>query len=753
MNKRYIVKAGAFCITIIFLLLTSPTSICVNNGNETYTITSENLEWYWKPSYRDYSPNGMPDFDQAQKNWKVIFPGKNGVLNSVPAGDDVISSDGKRIAPGNNCNLESIPAGDDVVQYGFCGPVALANCFWWFDSKFESKPGQPGDGKDTFSLVKDYGAGDDHIKGNVPLLIEKLAIATKTASEGTAIINNMQNAIDDWFDDTGLSYMFTETTYNAPTFQFVEDQIEKSQDVILLLGYYDVEGGGKLVDQQQTQISKFENIPDYPKIMWQMFIPTISVLDAVNVTLAGPVQSTITVFVYNANWQLLGSSSMQLQAIGPPTWYQFHFSNSISLIPGQPYYISLTSSAQNPSWMWFYWGGPLDNYDGPGSSSLGGVCDFAFKTEYKLTEIITRIEGHYVTCAGVYSAASKIGFSDPARNIKNPLGTDHNDAKNVSHDEHTISSVNVPISPYKWWLPNFPSGYDYTVVEQAIVICPKPSIDIDKKVWDSSAKQWVEDINADVCTNVKFNITLHNNGGYNLTNIVVIDTLPVCLEYVNGSANPHETEIIGNKIKWIFNGPLEYCNKITINFEAHVISEGVNINNVTVNANSVEGSAEDYDTAIVHAMKKRVADLECTGSLSWSRIKQGSTVYGNFIVKNVGESGSLLDWKISEYPSWGTWVFTPSEGYDLTPEAGEITVVVTLVAPKAKSISFVYNLYKTEEFTGNVTITNQENPSDKEVIPVSITVSKSKAFTYLDFYRLLIFRFPFFEKMLKQYYN
>ncbi|MCJ7571733.1 MAG: hypothetical protein MUO82_07635, partial [Candidatus Thermoplasmatota archaeon] len=187
MKKRYIVKAGAFCITIIFLLLASPSSICVNNVNKTYAKTSENFAWYWKPSYPDYAPKGMPDFDQAQKNWKVIFPGNNGILNSVPAGDDIISSDGKRIAPGNNCNLETIPTGDDVAQFGFCGPVALANCFWWFDSIFECKPGQPGDGKDTFSLVKDYGAGDDHIKGNVPLLIEKLAIATKTAREGTAI--------------------------------------------------------------------------------------------------------------------------------------------------------------------------------------------------------------------------------------------------------------------------------------------------------------------------------------------------------------------------------------------------------------------------------------------------------------------------------------------------------------------------------------------------------------------------------------
>ncbi|MCJ7571476.1 MAG: DUF11 domain-containing protein, partial [Candidatus Thermoplasmatota archaeon] len=534
--------------------------------------------------------------------------------------------------------------------------------------------------------------------------------------------------------------MFTETTYNAPTFQFIENQIEKSQDVILLLGYYDVEGGGgKLVDQKQTAFNNPEYIPPVPEYLWQMFIPTVNVLDAVNVTLSGPVPSTVTVWVYNANWALLGSSSMQLQPTAVPTWFQFHFSNSIPLIPGQPYFISLSSSSQNPPWMWWYWMGPPDKYLGPGTSSLSPDSDFTFKTEYKQTSQISRKEGHYVTCAGVNSAASKIGFSDPARNTINPVASDHNDAKNISHDEYTISSVNVPIASYKWWLPNFPSGYDYTVVEQAIVICPKPSVDIDKKVWNPSAKQWVEEINASVCTNVKFNITLHNNGGYNLTNIVVIDTLPVCLEYVKGSANPQETEIIGNKIKWTFTGPLEYCNTITITFEAHVISEGLNINNVTVNANSVEGSAEDYDTAVVHGTIKRIADLECTGSLSWSRIKQGSTVYGNFTVKNIGESGSLLDWAISEHPSWGTWTFKPSKGSNLTPEAGEITVQVTLVAPKAKSIPLAYYLDNTEEFTGNVTIINQENPSDKEVILVSITVSKSKAFTFLKIYEYIIY--------------
>ena len=111
--------------------------------------------------------------------------------------------------------------------------------------------------------------------------------------------------------------------------------------------------------------------------------------------------------------------------------------------------------------------------------------------------------------------------------------------------------------------------------------------------------------------------------------------------------------------------------------------------------------------------------------------------------------GSKLDWEIDSYPQdWGTWTFTPSEGSDLTPEAGTITVQVTLVAPKAKSIPLAYKLDTTKEFTGNVTIINKENPNDKEVIPISITVSKNKAFTFLNIYEYLLYRFPILGKIL-----
>ena len=75
---------------------------------------------------------------------------------------------------------------------------------------------------------------------------------------------------------------------------------------------------------------------------------------------------------------------------------------------------------------------------------------------------------------------------------------------------------------------------------------------------------------------------------------------------------------------------------------------------------------------------------------------------------------------------------------------------MNLVAPKVKSLFFMYDLGKSKDFTGNITIVNKDNPSDKEVIPVSLTVSKIKLFNLFDIYHYLLYRFPFFEKILNQ---
>lgn len=219
--------------------------------------------WYFKEPYQNpyrdgappntppsgnYAPSGMPDFDETQDTWQTINAGPNGTVDSILAGDDVMANPnpgpyGIGIAPGPNCALESTLLGDDQVIYSFCGPSAVANCFWWFDAKFGNHSGYPGDGEDEFSLVTNYGAGDDHSVNNVPLLINTLANCMLTTTKGTTSVTDMQSCINTWLSSAGLSNILYEHTEPKPDFYWIEEEIKKSQDVILLLGFWEHRGG------------------------------------------------------------------------------------------------------------------------------------------------------------------------------------------------------------------------------------------------------------------------------------------------------------------------------------------------------------------------------------------------------------------------------------------------------------------------------------------------------------------------------
>jgi C1A family cysteine protease len=120
-------------------------------------------------------------------------------------------------------------------------------------------------------------------------------------------------------------------------------------------------------------------------------------------------------------------------------------------------------------------------------------------------------------------------------------------------------------------------------------------------------------------------------------------------------------------------------------------------------------------------------DLDCEGSLSWTKVKPGATVYGNFTVENIGDPTSELDWNIIEWPAWGNWTFTPLSGTGLTPEDGSVTVLVQVVAPSEKN-----------EFNGTVKIVNIHDPSDVVEItvylktPVDLQSMKSQLLSLLN---------------------
>jgi C1A family cysteine protease len=110
------------------------------------------------------------------------------------------------------------------------------------------------------------------------------------------------------------------------------------------------------------------------------------------------------------------------------------------------------------------------------------------------------------------------------------------------------------------------------------------------------------------------------------------------------------------------------------------------------------------------------SDLDSEGSLSWTKIKPGTTIIGNFSVKNIGEPTSELNWGIIEWPAWGDWTFTPRSGTSLSPKDGSITVQVSVVAPSEKNT----------EFNGTVKVVNRYDPSDYAEIHVYLKTPLSQ---------------------------
>ena len=162
---------------------------------------------YYKPSYTDYVPSGVPDFDQVQNNWKL-------------------------------------PDG----RWTHDGPVALANCLWWFDSKYETGSTPPPAIVDNYPLVQALKAGiDDHDTANVKPLVDTLSRNNYCATNGVGIggfgtsAGNMEAGINNWLVDRGLDDSFTVRSIQMSAWDSivtVRDEVLNDQNVILLLGFW-----------------------------------------------------------------------------------------------------------------------------------------------------------------------------------------------------------------------------------------------------------------------------------------------------------------------------------------------------------------------------------------------------------------------------------------------------------------------------------------------------------------------------------
>ncbi|KPJ49541.1 hypothetical protein AMJ40_05315, partial [candidate division TA06 bacterium DG_26] len=399
-------------------------------------------DWYFKPPYENYAVSGMPDIDQKQDNW--VNP--------------------------------------NSMNWSFCGPVAVANCFMWFDSKFGDPTGIPGDGWDNFPLVRDYAdnlayppvppfppqfagspwVSDDHRYDNVdnpatvwppggpppalppfspgyqnpPVLdpwgelVERLAwcmdcdgVRTGDVHSGT-YVDSMQACIDRWLIEHELDGYFTEVTIEAPTYDYIEAQVERSQNVILLLGFWQLVGGEQEFIRGDVDENGVVDMADY---IFCETGPPFSCDDAADVNDNGILE-----------WGPGGADCMYLASFlsgGPP--------------PPPPF--------------------PFCGLD-PTDDALG--CAH-FPPCPGGPEEWVRLGGHFLTVAGVSSPSRQIAFSDPCNNNAQAgvgpgrvLGAwphvtpeVQNDVQNVSHDYYMV----VPNSPSPGgveWIPDFP-GADY----------------------------------------------------------------------------------------------------------------------------------------------------------------------------------------------------------------------------------------------------------------------------------------------------
>jgi hypothetical protein len=117
------------------------------------------------------------------------------------------------------------------------------------------------------------------------------------------------------------------------------------------------------------------------------------------------------------------------------------------------------------------------------------------------------------------------------------------------------------------------------------------------------------------------------------------------------------------------------------------------------------------------------ADLFCEGNLNWKDVKTGEKINGSFQVQNIGDSDSLLNWEVTSFPNWGTWSFNPESGKFLSPNDGNITVNVSVIAPDKKN----------RKFDGTLRIENQKNSKDYEIIQIYLDTPRSSEFKlFLD---------------------
>jgi hypothetical protein len=185
--------------------------ICVSRCGPPEDVPDPGDGLCWKEAFPDYAPNGMPDFDMKQ----VLPP-------------------------------------DMVHKRYLDGPLAAANCLWWFDSEFETGTTPPPAISDHYPLVQAYNQSwDDHDAQNMMPLAEDLDDRMNTDG-GTGAPwswvgtrpGELAGGVRQYIAAKNLQNEYAVSLVKAPSFDRVQDHVIRCNDVIMLLGFWEAQPNG-----------------------------------------------------------------------------------------------------------------------------------------------------------------------------------------------------------------------------------------------------------------------------------------------------------------------------------------------------------------------------------------------------------------------------------------------------------------------------------------------------------------------------
>jgi len=155
----------------------------------------------------DYAPAGLPDFDQRQADWQTTV-----VSRTVWTHD---------------------------------GPAALADLLWWRDSAAETGSTPPPAVSDSYPLIESYGPWDDHDAQNVvPLVADLAARMNVNGNHPGADLEDLAAGLDAYLAAQGLTAAYDVTVRRSPSFDWVRDAVKQHEQVLLLLGFWELQPGG-----------------------------------------------------------------------------------------------------------------------------------------------------------------------------------------------------------------------------------------------------------------------------------------------------------------------------------------------------------------------------------------------------------------------------------------------------------------------------------------------------------------------------